>query len=352
MNQAKTSLKRDTTSITLSEFFERYNLGKYELNPRYQRRGDVWDNEKQSFLIDTILKNYPMPPIFLHQRIDADTGLTKYDVIDGKQRLTAIIRFLKNEIPLPQDYDVGPFGDERLNGLFFRNLDGDLVEFKKNLWRYVLSIEYIDSEDLEIIDNVFDRLNRNGEPLESQELRKAKYHDTLLMETIIESSQYLDWTKLEKIKFNRLQDQEFVSELLFYLLEGEPNDASLKDNLDQSYRKWSAEYTSDMKTDILTSFKATIDYINNLNLNFDQYKIKGVSHFYALFVFCHNCIMKGFDVNQISNQVRQFYTVVRDTNSNNEFALEYRMSMLSNTKAKSQRIRRIAALEKYCAVIS
>ena len=75
-------LKRDSNKITISELFERYKLDKINLEPPYQRRGDVWDVEKQGFLIDSILKNYPVPPIFLHQKIDSETGKTMYDVID------------------------------------------------------------------------------------------------------------------------------------------------------------------------------------------------------------------------------------------------------------------------------
>lgn len=41
-----------------------------------------------------------------------------------------------------------------------------------------MPIEYIDTEDERIIDSIFDRLNRNGERLNGQELRNAKYHDT------------------------------------------------------------------------------------------------------------------------------------------------------------------------------
>lgn len=94
-------LNRESTRITISEFYERNQLNKYNFDPKYQRRSDVWSEEKQSFLIDSILKNYPMPPIFLHQVIESDTGATKYNVIDGKQRLSTILRFINNEIALP-----------------------------------------------------------------------------------------------------------------------------------------------------------------------------------------------------------------------------------------------------------
>ena len=66
-------LNRDTNTITVANFWENYMLDKYNFDPAYQRQS-VWSDEKQSFFIDSILKNFPIPPIFLHQKIDDETG--------------------------------------------------------------------------------------------------------------------------------------------------------------------------------------------------------------------------------------------------------------------------------------
>ena len=55
---------RKSTSITVSNFYEQYQLGKYRFDPPYQRDMNVWDIEQKSFLLDTIFKNFPIPPIF------------------------------------------------------------------------------------------------------------------------------------------------------------------------------------------------------------------------------------------------------------------------------------------------
>ena len=148
------------------------------------------------------------------------------------------MKFINNNLELPSDYDVGAFGDSRLNGKKFEDLDQELEAFKMQFWRYVLSVEYIETDNVDIINNVFDRLNRNGEPLEPQELRKAKYSDTLFMKLVNDLIGAVDWSNLKKIKINRMQDAEFVSELIFYLLENSPMDASKKENLDEYYEKW------------------------------------------------------------------------------------------------------------------
>ena len=349
-NSTFAKLNRESTKITISEFYERNQLNKYNFEPEYQRRGDVWSEEKQSFLIDSILKNYPMPPIFLHQVIDSSSGATKYNVIDGKQRLNAILRFIRNEIELPSDYDVGAFGDSRLNGKKFCELEGDLQEFKMQFWRYILSVEYIETNDIDVINNVFDRLNRNGEPLEPQELRKAQYYNTELIKLVDRLSKLVDWNNLGKVKISRMQDAEFVSELVFFLLEGEPMDASKRENIDDYYKKWAHTLTPEKSDEIEKTFTAIIDYLSKLQIEYEKYKINGVSHFYALFAFSYKCLSLDSDYKSISARINEFFNKLRGSGDVCSEVREYKESMQSNTRSKGQRIKRIHALTKYCGL--
>lgn len=341
-------LKRNSTSITISEFYERFVLEKYNFEPAYQRRGDVWNEEEQGFLIDTILKNYPMPPIFLHQKIDEETGATKYDVIDGKQRLTAIIKFIKGDLRLPQYFDEGAYGDSRLNGLGFDDLEGDLLEYKKQLWRYSISVEYIDTDKDDIVDAIFDRLNRNGEQLEEQELRKATYHDTLIMSLVERVTHIINWNNVGKVNVSRLQDQEYASELLFYLLNGEASDGNAKETLDNEYKKWNKILTETNAEKIADEFKNVQEYIDGLKVDFDKYKLKGVSHFYALFAFCKIMIDRGVSPLANKDKLDLFYGNMRRKDYSCKGVKEYLDSMQSNTRSKSQRLKRINALIIAC----
>lgn len=349
-NDSFAKLNRESTSITISEFYERNQLGKYNFEPEYQRRGDVWDEDKQSFLIDSIMKNYPLPPIFLHQEIDSKTGATKYNIIDGKQRLTAIIRFIKDEIELPSDYDMGEFGDSRLNGKKFSELVGELHVFKMQFWRYILSVEYIDAESVNIINNVFDRLNRNGEPLEPQELRKAKYYNSELIHLVEKLSKSIDWKKLGKIRINRMQDAEFVSELIFFFLEETPTDASKRENIDGYYAKWANKISPEQSAQIADRFERDIQYISELEVDLEKYKINGVSHFYALFVFADLCYSSGIAPQNVTDSVNDFFQKLRNSPDEIDEVWNYRESMQANTRSKGQRVKRISALLSYCKV--
>lgn len=59
----------------------------------------MWTQEYKDNFIDTILLEYPSPSIFLYEEIDSN-GHAKYNVVDGKQRLTTVLSLLRIDFPL------------------------------------------------------------------------------------------------------------------------------------------------------------------------------------------------------------------------------------------------------------
>lgn len=79
----------DTWPIT--QFVQYAGYEELELSPSYQR-AEVWPNSDSQVLIESVLRGIPLPSVILLQRSGA--GGTSYEVVDGKQRLTAILRFM------------------------------------------------------------------------------------------------------------------------------------------------------------------------------------------------------------------------------------------------------------------
>lgn len=75
------------------------NDGQLLLSPSYQR-GDVWGTKRQANLIRSILLGVPIPSIIINDRWQGGWGET-IAVIDGKQRITAILKFLLGELKVP-----------------------------------------------------------------------------------------------------------------------------------------------------------------------------------------------------------------------------------------------------------
>ncbi|MBE2991648.1 DUF262 domain-containing protein [Sphingomonas sp. CFBP 13603] len=145
-----------------------YNLGTLrdladentiDMKPHFQRRFR-WDEKKKSKLIESLLLNVPIPPIYLNE-----DRYGRYSVIDGKQRISAIQDFFNNAMPL-QNLQV--FFE--LNGLYFRDLPRDLQTILRT--RPTLrAIIVLRQSDPAIKYEVFQRLNTGGVPLNAQEIR-------------------------------------------------------------------------------------------------------------------------------------------------------------------------------------
>ena len=138
---------------------------RINVDAEYQR-GKVWSPAQQALLIDSLLRNFDVPKLFLRKRSDGSKYL--FDVIDGKQRLTAIWLFASNDIRLLRNSDEFPgLGD--LGGKCWSELPSnaqDELQFSN------ITITKIEQATEDEIHELFLRLQR-GEPLNAAEKRNA-----------------------------------------------------------------------------------------------------------------------------------------------------------------------------------
>jgi hypothetical protein len=334
-------LDMDSNKLVISEFYENDKAGKYEYATIYQRE-KVWSEEKKSFLIDSILKNYPIPPVFFRMKIDPDTGITKYDVIDGKQRLTTIRDFVEGKVSLPEDFGDDSIGNPELNGASFSDLD-KLDKYKKQFWRYRIPIIFIETEDTTLIKNVFDRLNRNGEPLVAQELRHAQFGETPFYGLIEKLASKHVWRSCfeQVLEIDRMEDKEFTSELLILLLEKKILSYT-KETLDDYYKKWA-------KLDVGENEKKyceVMEYITKMDLDYSG-QMKRVSHLYAIWVVAVLAYEQDIDPKLLGKCIHKFYVEYFSKKDCVGYE-EYKKSMSSATKGVSSRRKRVNALLAFC----
>ena len=339
---------RKSTSITISNFYEQYQLKKYRLDPPYQRDMNVWNMEQKSFLIDTIFKNFPIPPIFLEQKINPETGITNYDVIDGKQRLSTIIGFINNEIPLPKEFGNDIYGNKRLNGLFFNEIkkiakeDEEIKTFVADFWAYSISIEYIENPDVKIVDNIFDRLNREGSRLNAQELRKAQYYDTLLYNDIIyyRNDKFIK-ELTAKLHKNRLEDVGFITELFLMTIKDSIYDGN-ENEIDKVFAEVVETYDAKKSKIINKKFMEVKNIMQGWQLDYSEYDIDGVSHLYAVWYIALYLLNNKCDC-KIEKKLIEFYKDLRGDKRNSQTVI-YQQSMQSASRSKYSRKKRVNAL--------
>ncbi|MET3501097.1 hypothetical protein ABIC45_002709 [Mucilaginibacter rubeus] len=138
------------------------------LHPEYQRRL-VWDKKKKSLFIESLLMNIPIPPIFLYE-----WDYSRYEVMDGQQRLNAIIEFYSNRFKL-----TGLEQWQSLNGKTYDDMP-QLIKRALDRRRISATVLLAESTKKDGTENdlrkfVFERLNTGGQKLNAQELRNCIY---------------------------------------------------------------------------------------------------------------------------------------------------------------------------------
>lgn len=344
---------RKSTSITISVFYENYQLGKYNMNPEYQRDDNVWETPQKSFLIDTILKNFPMPPIFLEQRIEQSTGKTTYDVIDGKQRLSTIVAFIEGNVSLPNTFGNDEYGYEKINGKNFSEIqklakdDENISDFVADFWSYTISVEYIERPDAKVVDNIFDRLNREGTRLNAAELRKAKYYDSILYATIFDFRDDTLFTNiLSKLNKNRLQDLSFITEIAILLIKKQIIDGT-ESSIDEVFDDIVDKFDDDSAKELISKMNSIEEIVAKFDLDYEKYSISGVSHLYAIFYLAYHMLENDIPFSaELKNTLNSFFADLRGDRKI-ENTQNYHKSMQSASKYKASRKKRIKALLDY-----
>lgn len=88
--------------FSVEKLVKAFSAGSLLRNPEYQR-GEAWSEVQKATFIDSLLRDYPVPALFLHVVEDAgleDAPAKKFEVVDGQQRLTALRAFKDGKFKL------------------------------------------------------------------------------------------------------------------------------------------------------------------------------------------------------------------------------------------------------------
>ncbi|MCQ4171949.1 DUF262 domain-containing protein [Hafnia paralvei] len=163
----------DTYDITIKQLIDMIAEKNINVSPDYQRRF-VWDDVRQSQLIESIFLGIPIPNIFMATNLDSS-----WEVIDGLQRITTTLRFASNNHAVIDGKYLGALklkGLEKvpsLNGVLFDDMPNNL---KLNFLTRPLRITVLnDQSDFQVRFDLFERLNTGGIILHDQEIRNCVF---------------------------------------------------------------------------------------------------------------------------------------------------------------------------------
>lgn len=168
--------KKDYPISTIREMFDD---GDIIPQPDYQR-DYVMDDKKASKLIESILMDIPIPTVYFCEEIDS-----RLSIIDGQQRLTSIVRFMKNEFTLTGLEELSDFNKKKYSDL-------DKINQRK-LKNSTISSVTLKKESQELKYEIFARLNQGSTSLKPQELRNCVYRGSFnnMLEDIAENNKNL-----------------------------------------------------------------------------------------------------------------------------------------------------------------
>lgn len=162
-SRSQDALVLQQSDLSLQSIADMVKSGAIDISPKYQRR-ERWTPEKESGLIESFLLNIPVPPIYL-----AEDEYGTYSVIDGKQRVTAIEKFLSGSLVL-----TGLDKFSEVDGASIADLPAALVNALK-IRPYLRVVTLLRQSDPDLKHEVFLRLNKAGVALNSQEIRNVAF---------------------------------------------------------------------------------------------------------------------------------------------------------------------------------
>lgn len=212
----------------ISDIRDWSEAGRLELRPDFQRR-EVWALPAKIMLIDSIMRGVPLPKVFLANEIRQDRTFRR--IIDGQQRISAILEFMRDEFAL------GPPYEGELAGMRFSDFTGATRD-----WFLAYKIDFAEAsnaDDREVRD-VYMRVNKYTVPLNKQELRRADFpgHFLTTAEELSVDGALEDVGVFTPTDRRRYADAEYVSELLAALIAGEQDKKTALDEFYQRYATW------------------------------------------------------------------------------------------------------------------
>ena len=209
------------------------------VNREYQRSSGVWTTPARAYLIDTILRGYPIPKIYLRTKIDSATRRSYWELVDGQQRLEAVRAYANDEFSLgnrPESY-------QEFAGLKYSSLD---EEAKQKFLQYPVAVEQLMNVPDSVVFDIFHRLNTYNYNLSRQELRHGKYHGAF-RSAVREVSQQLgylwnNYPVLGKRPRIRMADDELVAQMFGIILGGVTDGG--QPHIERLYRNYDAQLPS------------------------------------------------------------------------------------------------------------
>ena len=198
----------------ISNIIDRLENKEFDLTPAFQRNSGLWNEEKQSRLIESLMLKIPLPAFYF----DASKE-DEWIVIDGLQRLTAFQNYLvgnkrEDGFKIKSSFKGMQYLSD-FNGKTFDELPRQYIRRIKE--SPIIAYTVTQGTPEEVVFNIFQRINTGGVQLNDQEIRQALYSGkgTDLIKELAERTEFKEATQFA-VKPERMLDREYVLRFLSF----------------------------------------------------------------------------------------------------------------------------------------
>jgi hypothetical protein len=229
------------TTYRVSDFLSWQRQGNLDLRPPFQR-GNVWTPKAKSFFIDSIVRGFPVPLIFLQDKTDPKTFEPKRLVVDGQQRLRTVLAFIDakclGDLEEADRFSVLQLHNAEIANLGFRQLPQPIQE---RILQFQFSVHVMSSTTPNrLLLETFARMNATGTRLSEQEIRNAEFTGSFKQVSYElayeELERWIAWHVFSKQQIARMREVELTSELLMFLINGFSGKS--QPAIRKAYRDW------------------------------------------------------------------------------------------------------------------
>ncbi|MFJ7019488.1 DUF262 domain-containing protein [Streptomyces sp. NPDC101117] len=227
----------DTYDVTVDELLRRVSRKRIDIAPVYQRQFR-WDRARQSRLIESVMLGIPVPPLFMATN-SASGEQTRWEVVDGLQRLLTLVNFAGDENTRKaanlKDDPLRLAALEKLTTFEGYAFDGLPEDIRTTFEDRPLKIIILnDKSELQVRYDLFERLNTGGIELTDQEIRECVYRGEFV-DLLGRLAQDGNFNTVVKLPAGRQKDgtrEDYVLRFFAFLDRYQKFDHSVKDFLD------------------------------------------------------------------------------------------------------------------------
>jgi hypothetical protein len=217
-----------------------------DFDPDFQRTARVWSDRDKAFLIDSILNGFDIPKLYIadfstHDIPALNVSRKRYAIIDGKQRLSTILAFFDDGLPLRKEFRLDSDRARDLGNLRFSDLKRDHPDLVRRIEHYVLDVKAVETDDREKINEVFLRLNKASKALNGAEVRNAIIGKAV--DAIRDLGKHRFFVRRIAFSTHRSQERNAAAKVLLLEYQGGPTQ-TMKRDLDEFVYTINAQSTS------------------------------------------------------------------------------------------------------------